>query len=154
MDENNVNTLNIGIVGLGLIGGSFCRAFTKFTRHKVFGRGRILGGGAASVAKETGAIFGELTDEKLPELDLIMFAVNPRTAVEIMPKYLPFLRPGCIVTDAGGVKRGVSPRWSGRRKNTPRCDLSERTRWPAGSFRAFTLPTPNCLWALPACWFR
>jgi len=107
MKENYEKAFNIGIVGLGLIGGSFARSFSKFTPHRVFGRGRALGGAAASAAVSAGAVSGELTDEKLSELDVLIFAVNPRTTVEIFGAYLPLLKSGCVVLDAGGVKRGV-----------------------------------------------
>ena len=98
-------TLNIGIVGLGLIGGSFGRAFIKKTGHRVFGCDRDAD--AVYAAMLAGAISGELTPATLPALDLIIFAVNPRTTVKILEDYLPYLKGGCIVTDAGGLKRNV-----------------------------------------------
>ncbi|MCL2797011.1 MAG: prephenate dehydrogenase [Firmicutes bacterium] len=121
MGEKSIKKLNIGIIGLGLIGGSFARAFSTKTPHRVFGRGRTPASESASAALKAGAIAGELTDAIWPTLDVLIFAVNPRTTVELLAvgrglapaegfgggKYLPLLKPGCIVTDAGGIKRGV-----------------------------------------------
>ena len=30
--------MNIAVVGLGIIGGSFCKAFKKYTNHHIIGR--------------------------------------------------------------------------------------------------------------------
>lgn len=34
--------MNIAVVGLGIIGGSFCKAFKKYTNHHIIGMNRTL----------------------------------------------------------------------------------------------------------------
>ena len=97
--------LTVGIVGLGLIGGSFGRAILQKTPHRVFGCARSAE--AVNAAIVAGAVTGELTDAVLPKLDLLIFAVNPRMVERILPGYLPLLKDGCIVTDVSGTKRGI-----------------------------------------------
>jgi len=116
MDIND-KILNIGVVGLGLIGGSFGRAVLKKTQHQVFGRD--LNPKTVSAAKLVKAISGELTDVLLPELDILVFALNPRTVVQQLNEYLPLLKPGCIVTDVGGNKRNVAAAMKKASENYP-----------------------------------
>ena len=104
--KNSTPGLKIGIVGLGLIGGSFGRALLKKTPHQVFGCD--IGERIVGAAKLVGAVSGELTDERVPELDILLFAVNPRVTAKLLKEYVPRLKAGCIVTDAGGLKRSVA----------------------------------------------
>ena len=75
--------LTVGIAGLGLIGGSFARAYAA-------GGARVLGYDADAAvmreAEEAGAIAGELTNENAKECDLILVALYPAAAVEYLTK--------------------------------------------------------------------
>jgi len=99
------NKYNIGIVGLGLLGGSLGKAFIQKTPHTIFGCDKDFL--IIQKAIETKAIHKELNDKTLPYLDMLIFAINPRMTVEVMPKYIKDLKNGCIVTDVGGVKKQV-----------------------------------------------
>ena len=55
--------MTIGIVGLGLIGGSFAKAFKEKTQHTVLGAD--LSDKALYAAKLMGSIDGELNEKSL-----------------------------------------------------------------------------------------
>ena len=97
--------MNIGIVGLGLIGGSLARATKEMTDHTV--RAFDLDRSALLGASLVGAIDGELDKEALQKTDLLLLSLYPQAAVEYVRTHLDAIRPGTIVIDCCGVKRVV-----------------------------------------------
>lgn len=95
----------VGIIGLGLIGGSLGRAILDKTEHTVYGRDTDKG--ALLKAKMLNALHEELTDDRLPSVDLLVLAVNPRVAVSLLPTLVPYLKKGATVIDCCGNKRLV-----------------------------------------------
>ena len=97
--------MQIGIVGLGLIGGSFARAIKEMTDHTVLAydidRSTILG------ASLVGAIDGELDDAALQNCDLLLLSLYPQAVVDYVTAHAAQIRPGTIVIDCCGVKRVV-----------------------------------------------
>lgn len=97
--------MKIGVVGLGLIGGSLARALTESGKHEVFGldhnRSSLL------AAKMVEAISGELTDENIGECDMIFLALYPQATVEFVEAHASKIKKGAIVSDCGGVKRPI-----------------------------------------------
>ena len=96
--------MTIGILGLGLIGGSFAKAYHE--------RGwRVLASDLDQTmlefAKVSGTVDGELTDETLPECDLILLCVFPRAAAEWFEKNAPRIGSRPVVIDCCGTKRVV-----------------------------------------------
>ena len=77
--------MNVGIVGLGLIGGSMAKSIKNKTLHTVLGID--LNPETMSLARLYGAIDGVLTDDNLRECDLILLAVRPGAAVEWMENH-------------------------------------------------------------------
>ena len=70
--------MTVGILGLGLIGGSFARAFSK-AGHRVLGCNAdpdIL-----EFAKLAGAVHGDLSPASIPCCDLIILAIYPEGCV-------------------------------------------------------------------------
>ncbi len=100
--------MKIGIVGLGLIGGSVAKAIKNNTEHTVLG-GDI---NIATVykARLLEAIDGELTDEVLGECDMVIVALYPGSAAEFIEKNAAKFKKGAIVLDCAGVKRAVCER--------------------------------------------
>ena len=96
--------ITVGIAGLGLIGGSFARAYAE-------SGARVLGYDADAAvmreAGEAGAIAGELTKENAGECSLILIALYPAAAVEYLTETAPHLRGCGLVVDCCGVKRAV-----------------------------------------------
>ena len=97
-----------GIVGLGLIGGSLARSIKFHSKHTVYGCD--LKETAILQAKMVGAIDGELTDENLPECDVVLVALYPADAVNWTLNHLDSFKPGALVIDCCGVKRFVCDR--------------------------------------------
>ena len=71
--------MNIGIVGLGLIGGSMAKSTKARTGHTVWGAD--LDKETMTMARMCGAIDAPLTDDNLPQCDLILVAIRPAAAV-------------------------------------------------------------------------
>ena len=96
--------MTVGIVGLGLIGGSFAKAYRA-------GGHRVLGYDAdravLDFAQLSGACSGELTDERLSECDLILLAVCPQAAIDYLTAHAHQIGPHPVVIDCCGVKRQV-----------------------------------------------
>ena len=97
-----------GIVGLGLIGGSLARSIKFHSKHTVYGCD--LKETAILQAKMVGAIDGELTDENLPDCDVVLVALYPKDAVDWTLNHIDSFKPGSLVIDCCGVKRFVCSR--------------------------------------------
>ena len=95
----------VGIVGLGLIGGSMARSVRKHTIAKVYGYD--LSPDAMSLATLSGAIDGELTTETLKECDLLMIAIFPKALVQWVKDHQDDIPKDCIFVDLCGVKRYI-----------------------------------------------
>ena len=97
--------MNIGIVGLGLIGGSMAKSIKARTGHTVCGAD--LDGETMTLARMCGAIDAPLTDENLPQCGLILIAIRPGAAVEWVRTHGARIAKSAIVVDLCGVKRVV-----------------------------------------------
>lgn len=97
--------MNVGIVGLGLIGGSMAKSIKARTAHTVWGTD--LDQETMSLARMCGAIDGALTEEKLPECGLILVAICPGAAVEWVRAHADRISKSAILVDLCGVKRVV-----------------------------------------------
>jgi len=97
--------MNIGIVGLGLIGGSLGRSIIKNTSHAVFGFDRDEG--AMIKAEMLQAINEHLTDGKVKELDLLILALPLNATLKALDYYVPLLKSGSCVIDCCGNKKRV-----------------------------------------------
>ncbi len=100
-----MQTLTIGVIGLGLIGGSFAKAIKQNTSHIV--AGIDISEDAVLQALTEGAIDKRLDDAALARCDLLFAALYPAAAITEVTARLPLLKKGCIVTDLCGVKRAV-----------------------------------------------
>lgn len=105
--------MNIGIVGLGLIGGSLAIDF-QTQGHRVFGVSR-----RAATCEQ--AIARQIVDQASPDLSLmaeaeVVFLCPPIGAiVPLAQQLIPHLQPNTILTDVGSVKQPIvqalSPLW-------------------------------------------
>lgn len=95
----------IGVVGLGLIGGSLARAV------KAHGGWRVLGADIQESvrlrAKLVGAVDGILEDGELGNVDMLVLSLYPQGTIQWMQEHVSKLRPGTLVVDCCGVKRVV-----------------------------------------------
>ena len=103
--------MNVGIVGLGLIGGSMAKSIKARTAHTVWGVD--LDSETMSLARMCGAIDAPLTDENLPQCDLILIAIRPAAAIEWVRRHAELISKSTVVVDLCGVKRvvveGIAP---------------------------------------------
>lgn len=96
--------MTVGIVGLGLIGGSFAKAYHAAGERVL---AQDIDRDVLSFAVISSAVDEELTDETMAECDLILLAVCPAAAVEWLQKSAPKIASHTIVIDCCGTKRTV-----------------------------------------------
>ena len=94
--------MNIGIVGLGLIGGSLAKALKQETPHIVLGRD--INAQVVCKAKLFDAIDEELTNKRIGICDIIILAVYPSDTVQFLVDHADEIAPGAIIVDTCGVK--------------------------------------------------
>ena len=96
--------MTVGILGLGLIGGSMARAYA-LEGHTVYAIQRNEE--MLQFAMMTGAVHGRLDEETIPQCDLILLAIYPRGCVQWLEKNAHLIRPGTLVMDGAGIKREI-----------------------------------------------
>lgn len=97
--------MKIGIIGLGLMGGSFGRTLVKGGEHTVYGRD--ISEQVMTKAQLLRAMNEPLTDDNIREIDLLILAVTPDKVEGILEEVVPKLKKGAVVNDFCGIKRGV-----------------------------------------------
>ena len=97
--------MKIGVVGLGLIGGSFCRAIKAKTNHQCFGMDRDQK--TLEDALQVGAIDGILEVSGLRECDLVIVSLHPKQTIAFLKEYAAEFKKGGIVMDVCGIKTAV-----------------------------------------------
>lgn len=96
--------MNVGILGLGLIGGSFARAYAK-TGHTVFAAEKdesIL-----EFAQLAGVVAGKLNSETIPKCDLILLAIYAGGSRLWLTEHAPQIRKETLVMDCCGIKTEI-----------------------------------------------
>ncbi|MBR1482086.1 MAG: prephenate dehydrogenase [Ruminococcus sp.] len=99
--------MKIAVIGLGIIGGSYCKAIKAHTDHYVIGINRSVD--TARQALADGAIDEIGCRESLGEADLIILCLYPQACVDYITENGAAIKKGAIVTDACGIKRAVCP---------------------------------------------
>ena len=97
--------MNVGIVGLGLIGGSMAKSIKDRTAHTVWGID--LDQETMSLARMSGAIDAPLTEKNLPQCDLVLVAICPGAAIRWVEDHAGLISKSAILVDLCGVKRVV-----------------------------------------------
>lgn len=94
----------IGVVGLGLMGGSFARAAIK-KGHTVYGYD--VSEQVMLKAELMKAITDVLTEKNTKKVDLLIIATTPDKVDGCLKKFVPQLKNGAVVNDFCGIKRNV-----------------------------------------------
>ena len=94
--------MKAGIVGLGLIGGSFAKAYHA-AGHTVFAK--ELDRSTLSFAELSDAVDGELTKENIGECDIILICVYPQAVIDFLDEMGPYIGKKPVVIDCCGTKR-------------------------------------------------
>ena len=96
--------MTVGIVGLGLIGGSFAKAYhAAGERVLAWNRTRSV----LDFAMLDGGVDGELTEENIADCDLVLVTLYPAEAIEYLTRMAPHIGPKPLVIDCCGTKRVV-----------------------------------------------
>ncbi|MDO4485907.1 MAG: prephenate dehydrogenase/arogenate dehydrogenase family protein [Bacillota bacterium] len=97
--------MEIGIVGLGLIGGSLAKAISQSTDNTVYGFD--ISEQVVRKAVLVNAIEQPLTDELLPQCDIVIVALYPQATIDYVKEHAALFKKEAIVIDCGGIKRLV-----------------------------------------------
>ena len=97
--------MKIAVIGLGIIGGSFCKAIKKHTGHTVIGINRTLS--VAQRALDEGAIDVIGTREDLGEADVVFLCMYPQACVDFIRENGSYIKKGALVIDVSGIKRYI-----------------------------------------------
>ena len=96
--------MKIGIIGLGLIGGSLAKAYKEVGAT-------VLGYDSDNItldyAQIAGAIDEKLDDNNMKLCDLILVAITPKKAIEWFREKSPLLSPNTVIIDCCGTKEFV-----------------------------------------------
>ena len=99
--------MKVGILGLGLIGGSLARAYA-LEGHTVYAIQRNES--MLSFAMLAGAVHGKLTEETIPECDLILLAIYPEGSASWLEKNAHLISQNALVIDCCGTKQQICAR--------------------------------------------
>ena len=96
--------MTVGIVGLGLIGGSLARAYHD-AGWRVLAHNRSAS--VTEFAQMAGAVDAPLTKDNLSECDLLLLAVYPQAAAEYLEDNAEIIGKNAVVIDCCGTKRDI-----------------------------------------------
>lgn len=99
--------MTVGILGLGLIGGSMARAYAK-AGHTVLAAEKDSD--IFSFATLSGAVHGILDETTIGSCELILLAIYPGGSVAWLEQNAPLVDRNALVMDCCGIKREVCSR--------------------------------------------
>ena len=99
--------MNVGILGLGLIGGSLARAYA-LEGHTVFAAEKDEA--MLSFAMLAGAVHGRLDANTIPQCDLLLLAIYPGGSAAWLEENAPLVNKNALVLDCCGIKREICQR--------------------------------------------
>lgn len=97
--------MKIGIIGLGLIGGSLVKTIKQKTEHIVYGWD--FQETICMKAQEEGIVDGILNKGEPSDCDMILIALYPKLVIDYMKKYADSFQKGTYVLDCAGVKERI-----------------------------------------------
>lgn len=96
--------MTVGILGLGLIGGSLARAYHD-AGHRVLGCDRDTS--TVQFAQMAHAVDAPLTEENIGSCELLLLAVCPQAAADYLEAVADKLAKTAVVVDCCGIKRQI-----------------------------------------------
>lgn len=102
--------MKIGIVGLGLIGGSFAKAYREYSNEndldfEIYGYNRSTS--ITDFAILSGTLNGYLDERTIPMCDVIFVGLYPESTIEYMKKIAHIVEKNTVVMDLCGTKKQV-----------------------------------------------
>ncbi len=95
----------VGIVGLGLIGGSMAKTVRETTTCQIYACNRSKNIVEQAIAEDV--IHGELNQETLGLCDLLILSLYAGRNIEYMKNNISFMKKGAIVVDCTGIKGSI-----------------------------------------------
>ena len=99
--------MNVGILGLGLIGGSLARAYA-LAGHNVYAAEKD--DSMLSFAMLAGAVQGKLEEAAIGQCDLILLAIYPDGSASWLENNAHLVSPDALVMDCCGIKEDICRR--------------------------------------------
>ena len=97
----------VGILGLGLIGGSLARAYSKYG-HTVYADEKDPS--MLDFSQLAGVVDAPLTKENINQCDLILLAIYSGGAIEWLEQHASHISKNTLVMDCCGVKQAICMR--------------------------------------------
>jgi prephenate dehydrogenase len=105
-----IDKMNVTVVGLGLVGGSIAYALRRAGARRIWGvdlsSDTLL---YAEAARAVDKGYDEAA-EPLSDSDLVFLCIHPNDIAPFIRANASSFKPGCLVTDTAGVRRGVNGR--------------------------------------------
>lgn len=98
--------MKIGIVGLGLIGGTYAKCLRKYPYEII---GIDISQEVLDYALEQNIIDQGTTtpNELLKDIDVVFLCLYPNSTIEFVRKHINHFKPGAIISDVVGIKRAI-----------------------------------------------
>lgn len=108
----HLKDLTYGIVGLGIMGGSFAKAIRERVLCMSGSTGRIFGCNRSTAsleaAKKEGVIDeafqADSVSQMLPECDVVFICLYPHATLDFLREHKDDFKSGAVITDVSGVK--------------------------------------------------
>ncbi len=102
--------MNIGIAGLGLIGGSMAKAYKEYAKEtgadcKIYGYNRNES--ITEFALLSGVVDERLTHETVSDCDLIFVGLYPVSSIAYMKEIAPYIKKEAFMIDLCGTKQEI-----------------------------------------------
>ena len=101
----------VGIIGLGLLGGSLAKALKEYTEYEVVGYARRQE--VCDAAIQDGVVKAAWTEVEplIKNSDIVVFSLPPDTNARLFTETAHLFRPGQVVTDVSSAKENLSILW-------------------------------------------
>jgi len=96
--------MNIGIVGIGLIGGSYAKSLKKYN-YKIYGIDIDQKTIDYALNHNIIDLGGTNPKEILKELDVVFLCLYPNDTIKFVQKNINYFKRGAIISDVVGIKR-------------------------------------------------
>lgn len=111
--------MNIAVVGLGLIGGSLCKAIKEKCSYTLFGFD--TDSDVCEKALKEKCVDEIIEKDKLGEADITFVCLHPETTIKFIKKNAQQFKKGSIVCDVCGVKEYITEKCEGTLKKNDVC---------------------------------
>ncbi len=95
----------IGVVGLGLIGGSMAKAIKENSNHTVYGYDIKIS--EIFAAQLVNSVDEPLDDSNIGDCDMVIVSAYPQGTIDYVKEKAPLFKKGATVIDCGGTKINV-----------------------------------------------